>query len=168
MIRKILLSILLTLCLVSPLMAAGTVSCTSSPVLLSPGHDSFVVTCTGVGDASLGTFPTINLFQTSGIATGGYVLIYAVSEIGTTAPNALTVKLYDYTDYLYHTTNAADYLGGSGVSVSASTSTRIMPIINTTTLQVGPVYVGDNVTLALTGNTTGSANVSVLMYFWRP
>ena len=165
--KKILLAILFILMAVNAF-AVGTVTCTTAPIFTSTSRDMFSVTCVGVGDSSAGTFPVADVYQQTGKDTSGYVLVHALTNVGPTNPNALTIKIYDGVDYSLHTTNAADYLGAAGVSISATTSARVIPQINSTTGQQGPIFVSGDTALAISGNSTGSANVVVTMYFWRP
>ena len=138
----------------------GTVTIASTNNLDEYGL-SKIITITGVGDVSAGTFPTLSIDTTkaTGINVQGKKIreVKIIPESGTTPPNALTVKLYDATDYAANTTNAFDILGGQGVAVSVSATTKLIP--------TSPIIVSDKLVLALTGNTTDSATVTIYIVF---
>jgi hypothetical protein len=140
------------------LFAAGTLT-HSSTTDLEQGL-SKKISIAGTGDVSAGTFPacTIDVSKSTGINVAGKNIASVIIDPGnSTAPNGLTVKLYDSADYAANSTNAFDLLGGNGASLSTTTTTKLIP--------VSPILVNDNLVVAVTGNTTGSATVTIYINF---
>lgn len=131
-----------------PIWAAGT--CTvSSPVQIGQGASpSWQVTVNCTGDASSGSFPSVQL-KTLQSLMGGFISRVETVPGGTAPTNNYTETLLD--------ANGGDELGGQGVSLMSSTATQVFAV------SVGTPITAQE-TLNLSGNSVASATVTVYVY----
>jgi hypothetical protein len=147
--------------------ATGTLALTSTADI-STGF-SKTLTIEGVADSAAGTWPALAInADTTGIA-GKFLAEVEVDPGNTTAPNALTVKLYYTDDYTANTTNAVDLLGGAGTTLSATATTNFTTIFDATTGQRGYKFIRGGLTLVVTqaAVAVNSATVGIKLTFAR-
>jgi hypothetical protein len=163
--KRLFLVIMILIALLSPTISMGAagdcVQTRSESKSYTDGSQfgsirTIIFTCTG--DSSNGTFPAEEFTSSSLNFIKGFYLYKVITNPGSAAPT-------DNWDFTITDSDGVDLMGGNGANRHTTTSQSVYPLIGSQPF--AQPYLGDTLTLNLSGNSVVSATLVLKAIFVR-